>query len=70
MDKQLLNQSKYFEKIEINWFSVAQMRARKKEFRNFYQEMLEVLYDHEKQIIDFIKKGTMIKYTKKTRKKR
>jgi len=31
---------------------------------------LEVLYDHEKRIIDFIKKGTMIKYTKKTRKKR
>ena len=46
------------------------MKARKKEFRNFYQDMLEVLCDHEEQIIDFMKKGTMIKYTKKTRKKR
>ena len=70
MDKQLLNDSKYFEKIEINWFSVSEMKARKKEFRNFYQDMLEVLYEHEKDIIKFIKKGVIIKDAKKTRKKR
>ena len=70
MDKQLLNDSKYFEKIEINWFSVSQMKARKKEFRNFYQNMLEVLYDHEKRIIEFLKTSNLVKITNKTRKRR
>jgi len=70
MDKQLLNDSKYFEKIEINWFSVSQMKMRKKEFRSFYQDVLVILLEHEQHIIDFIKKNHTISLINKTRRKR
>jgi hypothetical protein len=39
MDQKMLNDTKLFEKSEIDWFSVADMKRRKKEFRNFYQEI-------------------------------
>ena len=70
MDKQLLNDSKYFEKIEINWFSIPQMKMRKSEFRNFYRDILDVLFEHEKQIIEFLMEGNIVKVSNKTRKKR
>ena len=69
MNKQLLNESKYFEKIEINWFSVSQMKTRKGEFRNFYQDFLEILFDHQDNIQHFIKKNNK-SVANKTRKKR
>lgn len=68
MNKKILNDSKYFEKIEINWFSVSQIKSRRSEFRNFYRDILdEIVINHKKQIIDFIKKRMR---TNKTRKKR
>ena len=39
MDQKMLNDTKLFEKCEIEWFSVADMKRRRKEFRNFYQEI-------------------------------
>jgi 8-oxo-dGTP pyrophosphatase MutT (NUDIX family) len=41
MDKRMLSKTKLFEKIEINWFSLSQIRKRIKEFRPFYQEILK-----------------------------
>lgn len=39
MNQKMLNDTKLFEKCEIDWFSVADMKRRRKEFRNFYQEI-------------------------------
>lgn len=41
MDKHLLNDSKLFEKIEIDWFTTKMMKTRKNEFRPFYREIVE-----------------------------
>jgi hypothetical protein len=54
MDKNLLNQTKLFEKIEIQWFSEDDMRKRKKVFRNFYREIVQQVLDKAPEIQRFI----------------
>ena len=68
MDKNLLNDTKLFEKIEIDWFSIADMKRRKSEFRNFYKEITEKFINDEENIRLFIEKTQ--KVNRKTRKNR
>ena len=56
MDKQLLNDTKFFEKQEIRWFSTNQMKSQIKEFRPFYQEFIRGILLKEKEIRTFIQK--------------
>ena len=56
MDKKILNDSKLFEKIEIDWFSYHDLKKRRKEFRNFYQEFLDVLHKEKRSIRKFVNK--------------
>jgi len=67
MDKKLLNETKLFEKIEINWFSVDDMKKRKHEFRNFYQEIVDLFLGDMENIKRFLEKK-MKKSNRKTRK--
>lgn len=64
MDKKLLNSTKLFEKIEIAWFSIDDMKKRKQEFRNFYQNIVDLFLNDMNNIRKFLEK----KSTKKTRK--
>ena len=57
MDKKLLNDSKLFEKIEINWFSIDDMKKRRKEFRSFYQEIVDKFLREIENIRRFLKKN-------------
>lgn len=41
MNHQVLSKTKLFEKIEIKWFSVAEIRRRIQEFRPFYRDILK-----------------------------
>ena len=68
MDKDVLNETKLFEKIEIQWFTVEDMKKRMKEFRGFYQKMVSQLLQSEQKIKKFIKKN--IVKTNRTRKKK
>jgi len=58
MNKNMLSKTKLFEKIEIQWFSVAMMNTRIKEFRSFYQDILKHLTGplYKPKIYTFIKK--------------
>jgi 8-oxo-dGTP pyrophosphatase MutT (NUDIX family) len=56
MNKKVLNDSKYFEKQEICWFSIDDMRTHISLFRNFYQEMVNMILDNKKEITAFVKK--------------
>jgi ADP-ribose pyrophosphatase YjhB (NUDIX family) len=56
MNKKMLNNSKYFEKQEIKWFSVEEMRTSQEKFRHFYIEIVNKLLDHLKKITDFANK--------------
>ena len=53
MDTTLLSKTKLFEKIEIGWFSVDDMKRRKHEFRNFYQEIIDEFLDSIENIQKF-----------------
>jgi 8-oxo-dGTP pyrophosphatase MutT (NUDIX family) len=68
MDKETLNSSKLFEKIEIGWFSIDDMKRRKKEFRGFYQEIVDLFIADSENIRTFIEKKS--KRGQKTRKNR
>jgi 8-oxo-dGTP pyrophosphatase MutT (NUDIX family) len=56
MDKQLLNKTKLFEKIEIQWFTPDQMRRRKHEFRSFYQNIVSKFLEEMPKIKAFLVK--------------
>jgi 8-oxo-dGTP pyrophosphatase MutT (NUDIX family) len=66
MDRNLLNRTKLFEKIEIQWFTPHQMKKRLKEFRSFYQEIVEHILQEKSQIKKYICKRLS---TAKSRKK-
>jgi hypothetical protein len=54
MNKKYLSKTKLFEKIEINWFSIQDIKRNKKKFRNFYQDILERILDNEDKLKVFI----------------
>jgi hypothetical protein len=56
MDKKLLNDSKYFEKQEIRWFSVEEMEKNKSVFREFYIKIVDSILSEIKPITAFVKK--------------
>ena len=68
MDQNILNKSKLFEKIEIQWFNVQTAHRRMREFRPFYQDVLREILKEEKHILHFIKSNCLRK-TKRTRSK-
>jgi 8-oxo-dGTP pyrophosphatase MutT (NUDIX family) len=71
MDKNVLNDSKYFEKQEIRWFSVEDMKRKKSKFRGFYREIIDIILDEIKNISSFVKKGSAsrVSSSSKTRKR-
>jgi len=52
MDNNYLNDSKLFEKIEIQWFTPEMMKQRRNEFRKFYQEIVNLII---KDVPDILK---------------
>lgn len=66
MDTTLLSKTKLFEKIEIGWFSIEDIKHHKAEFRNFYQEIVDELLDN----IENIQKFADEKYNKYSNKSR
>ena len=57
MDKKLLNDTKLFEKIEIQWFSLSDMKKKRNQFRSFYREFTDLLIKDQAQIRKFLIKG-------------
>jgi predicted NUDIX family NTP pyrophosphohydrolase len=69
MDKKVLSKTRLFEKIEIKWFSIEEMENQQKEFRHFYQNIIDDLIKKKNEIREFIEKRViMVKKHQKTRK--
>ncbi len=47
--KNLINKNGYFEKKKVKWFSINELKQNKN-FRNFYQEIVDILIDNENTI--------------------
>jgi 8-oxo-dGTP pyrophosphatase MutT (NUDIX family) len=60
MDKHYLNKTKLFEKIEICWFSVDDLKTRRNEFRKFYRDFIDEIVLQLPEIADFAKKSKKI----------
>ena len=56
MNKKMLNDTKLFEKIEVDWFTKEQMVARRNQFRHFYREVVDKISADEKNIVSFLRK--------------
>ena len=54
MDTEYLNKSKLFEKIEIQWFTPEMMKQRRGEFRNFYQEIVDLILKDAPNILKLV----------------
>ena len=65
MNKDLLNNSKLFEKQEIRWFSAKQLKNKKGEFRSFYQSIVDQLISELPNISTFIMKKSRKRGTRK-----
>lgn len=56
MNPKTLNDSKLFEKIEINWFSLEDMKKQRSIFRGFYQEIVDKFIGDAESILQFVNK--------------
>lgn len=66
MNNETLKKTKLFEKIEIEWFSINEMKKRRTQFRKFYQNILDKIISEQKTIFKFIQSRTNKKISKKT----
>jgi hypothetical protein len=57
MDNKYLNKTKLFEKIEIDWFSLEDIKKRRSEFRSFYQEITDHFIREKSNIRSFLQKA-------------
>jgi 8-oxo-dGTP pyrophosphatase MutT (NUDIX family) len=65
MNNKTLNDSKLFEKIEVEWFSTGDMKRRIKEFRGFYQEIIEKFLSDKDNIRNFIESKIKKRYSRR-----
>ena len=54
MDNKMLSETRLFEKIEIGWFSISDLKKRREEFRSFYREIVDKIFNDKENIIKFI----------------
>ena len=57
MNKKILQESKIFEKVQIKWFSMDEVKQNIPIFRSFYQNIVKMLLQNESKIRKFIDKS-------------
>jgi len=57
LDPKIIRDSKIFEKAEIRWICVDDFLKMKKEFRSFYQNIVELILNKKSEINSFIKRS-------------
>jgi len=66
LDPKIIRDTKIFEKQQIKWFSIVDIvkMKQKKEFRSFYQNVIELILARKAEIDTFIKKALLKRGTK------
>jgi len=59
LEPKLIKDSKIFEKAEIKWFCVDDLMKQKKEFRSYYQNIIDLIYEQRHPIYSFIKRARL-----------
>jgi hypothetical protein len=77
LDPKVIQDTKIFEKTQIKWFSFDDIKKNKKQFRSFYQNIIDLILAEEAMIESFVKRSldkrvktkvNKSRYSKKTRK--
>jgi hypothetical protein len=55
VDTRTLRKTMIFEKIEIQWMTLGEMKRRRREFRPFYRKILDRVIQESPQIREFIR---------------
>jgi hypothetical protein len=55
LDPNIIKNTKLFEKTQIKWFSFSDIKKKKKEFRNFYQNITKMILENKENITKFLK---------------
>jgi len=53
----VIRDSKIFEKTQIQWFDIEELAKRRKEFRDFYRNIIDLILGKKAEIIAFAKKS-------------
>jgi len=56
LDPEIIKKTKIFEKAEIRWFCIDELLPRKKEFRSYFQRIVEKIVAQQAKIFKFIQK--------------
>lgn len=56
MDREYLKKTKIFEKVEIQWMTISDMKKRRSEFREFYRVIVDKIINESTKIAQFINK--------------
>jgi hypothetical protein len=55
LDPKIIQNTKIFEKTQIKWFSWQDMATHRSQFRSFYKNVVDLLFDHREAIEQFIR---------------
>lgn len=61
LNPKIIRDSKIFEKAEIRWICVDDFAKMKKDFRSFYQNIVDLILNKKSEINDFIQKSLKVK---------
>jgi 8-oxo-dGTP pyrophosphatase MutT (NUDIX family) len=61
LDPKIIEKSKIFEKAEIRWFSIDEIKKRKVPFRNYYKNIVDLLIKNESTIDKFVRTKLQVK---------
>ncbi len=70
LDPKLIKESKIFEKEEIQWFCIDDLKKNKSKFRHFFQPNIDTILKQKREITTFIKSGAKSKCNNTRKRKR
>lgn len=68
LDANIIKDTKIFEKTQIKWFSLDDMKTNRNEFRSFYQNIVDLILKDKSNINHFVK-SKLLKHKKSNTKK-
>jgi len=57
LDSSIIKETKIFEKEKIEWFCIDDLLKRKKEFRSYFQNIIDIIHRDKDKILVFLKKA-------------
>jgi hypothetical protein len=70
LDPEVIKKTKIFEKAEIKWICVDDLNKMRKQFRFFFRDIVDMIYNDREKIKTFIMRGLKTSIKNRTRKNR